>query len=779
MAQKLLAFLLLDNFNHFPTATPDEIHHVEQRDAEHPLYAYAAGRWAYYAYNEWEDQAIVESAKLLFAPTKTANFASFAADLFTKFKDPERGAKSLGYRFELSSAAGEDVIYRTLIVRDPSFTPLHLAALMSLPSICSCLLEHHSSVDAKSPIGTPIQCAVAGPLSLIDCIYVEVYVRDWIEQFMGPSRSENLSIQTIDCLCKAGADLSLSSNGPEPCRGLLQVAFAVTYSILDFSRASYLISQGISLVEADLEAFSAVMSNYEVTAGLIPPKMEESLKRFVLPLSGMIDVSAIHWQLCRQAWDLSVARQLAFALDSTPSGIDPRIEFTTKTLRQRVASNVENGEFNKLERLLKDPKSRLVGLVDCNGRSLMHLALESSCGNLQTVKVLLSNGWSVSKLNVNGETPLHCWTSYWGKTANDEDSDSSTNGGGNSDNTGEDEALIKTFIAHGATAVPRDENGNSIFHIWSDMPKRLRTFLKYDTDENISQALVAPNHDGYAPLSQALRLGHDESSLLLLHEGRKRQLDIWQSPIPVLLLAATGGCENAFRTMWKAGMRTSDKTTPVHYFGPRTSQNFVAYLNGLYPEACGLRIDGHLPVDNYLWKCFCQDRKDVSPVSSAVLEELVRPLLSLETSTHEGWLIWKYFASTIMQRMKQELRYHPDYIVTVATVIGCFRNLGILAAYETISQRSVVPSIFEDSLSSTQEYKFLSDLWPISTGLLLNILKATREKLQIWNEPWVIQLLKTCVRSGEFEHVKFLLSKRVSVYQQVGRSSVLETACQS
>ncbi|KAK1705982.1 hypothetical protein BDP67DRAFT_374491, partial [Colletotrichum lupini] len=162
LAVRCLEYLQLDNFNHLPTATSEELDYMKKRDGEYRLYSYAAEYWLCFAREEWTHPDLLAMAKRLFDPQKSTQFTSWVVKLASSLSC-YAFSKLSRESFGEPSQERIDIMVIDLIagVIHDSFRPLHFAATMSLPEISSFLLQTSDHHETKCMLGTPIKCAVS------------------------------------------------------------------------------------------------------------------------------------------------------------------------------------------------------------------------------------------------------------------------------------------------------------------------------------------------------------------------------------------------------------------------------------------------------------------------------------------------------------------------------------------------------------------------------------------------------------------------------------------
>ncbi|KAK2034811.1 hypothetical protein LX32DRAFT_633950 [Colletotrichum zoysiae] len=126
LAIECLRFIQLENFQGLCI----EQDQIQRRNKEFPMYQHAAVCWLTYVRGDLEDTRVVELAKSLFRPSKTPCFTSWALE----------AAWNLGlYEKEFF----KDLV---MVIVHHDFSPLHLAASLSLPKVLQYNVQSRDSV---------------------------------------------------------------------------------------------------------------------------------------------------------------------------------------------------------------------------------------------------------------------------------------------------------------------------------------------------------------------------------------------------------------------------------------------------------------------------------------------------------------------------------------------------------------------------------------------------------------------------------------------------------
>ncbi|KAI3532766.1 hypothetical protein CSPX01_13226 [Colletotrichum filicis] len=406
LAVRCLEYLQLDNFNHLPTATSEEIDYMEERDDEYRLYSYAAGYWLCFAREEWTHPGLLAMAKRLFDPQKSTQFTSWVVTLVLNLSY---------YAFGGFGQESIDMMAINLIaeVIHDSFRPLHFAATMSLPEISSFLLQTSDHHETECMLGTPIKCAVSclyGTLKHYEYFADELDRSARFQRYLGTDSLElSYTIETV------GLFLDMNLQAP---KDLLRVSLRDGISIRNLSVAQLLVDKGLVPTQSDLDYFKTVMNTAKDNGELYRiEKHLPSLCKFCEALSHGIDTSPLHLEFCQSAWE--------YCLLLTPSltdlegyNISSKVTDDARSLKTWAFDVVRwSSDITELQRVVDDQRVD-VSSISSPGQEdgLLHTlvrsgewASEDSGWFVQAEKILdllLGVGCSLSKRNRDGHTPL-------------------------------------------------------------------------------------------------------------------------------------------------------------------------------------------------------------------------------------------------------------------------------------------------------------------------------------------------------------------------------------
>ncbi|KAI0440894.1 hypothetical protein F4803DRAFT_552616 [Xylaria telfairii] len=164
-----LRFLQLQNFNILPHnimgSSWSILEYTQQRISKWPFYEYASIFWPIHSEHHWDKPDVLQLALDLFATPKSAFFTNWALEIGRHCSADARPVLFHGKRYQLERNKGralnEDWIFNlALCLLHDNFTPVHMAAILGLPKICSLLLDQGAQVNLESRFSTPLYCAV-------------------------------------------------------------------------------------------------------------------------------------------------------------------------------------------------------------------------------------------------------------------------------------------------------------------------------------------------------------------------------------------------------------------------------------------------------------------------------------------------------------------------------------------------------------------------------------------------------------------------------------------
>ena len=170
LAEVCLTYLNLDDFTQVDITDKEA---RTRRMKDYALRSYAVRNWRRHANDITADERIFHLIQQLFCPSKSSKFMTWAQDynllLYERYEDPETD--------DVSSIDAVNLRLATT-------GPLHYAAFVKLPELCTWLLHEGCEVNQSSSYGTPLQCTILDPEVLFAKTFCQWNVADEFEDVM-------------------------------------------------------------------------------------------------------------------------------------------------------------------------------------------------------------------------------------------------------------------------------------------------------------------------------------------------------------------------------------------------------------------------------------------------------------------------------------------------------------------------------------------------------------------------------------------------------------------
>lgn len=773
LARQCLKYLLLQNFSSLPAMDHELPGQIESRRTQNPFYSYAAVCWPVFAKDHWADEGLVKDAGVLFRPRKSANFISWALEL-TTFVACYNGRRSPSATFKYPPFDELEVyiqharrLFPQLV--DRKFTTFHMAAALSLPVICSSLVDNVDSIDARSGFGSPLQCAVQG-LCLAypnweymkDATFLNYhYHYYWQVKTNCPEFGRE---NTIRLLLGLGADHTTACSSPFSDRTLVTVSLDVGYWMMNLSAIAVLLDAGCEVKEDDLSKISWERSGFKHG-----PDDTYGLRDLITCLRSIIDRSPTHFGLCQAAWSLAIEMGCRFTQD--PAIVDTRISHSEDALAKTIFTSVREADIKILAEALKDPRANIASLTNEYEETIFDEWVWSLEGGdtqsmVTMLQMLLSAGMEVNRPSNDGLLPLHRFATEIPESYGDDDEDFAKLCD-----------IVSNFMRKGKGCSEQSRANRNIFHFGLRSIWLIKAVLERETEDSILTALRTRDDEGHTPITLALEAGRDDVAMLLLETGHFDPESL-RGPASVHALCVAGGAHRAFNSFLEAGIGKDstglEEASLLHHVGPKTSKDFVIQLVQLLPNGLRSRIDGKLPLDTYLEKCI----KCKSPAIDADVLELLLAPGSEELNQGEKKLVWEHFTLMIQGITRSgatndypQRQIEEGQKQVAAKSVRALLRLGFVQSYEEVTRvAGVLPFLkpLQDDLD---------DLWPISSEDIHDVLKQTVFLEPLRESGPMLRLLKAAVRSCDLGLVELLLESGISVHERIDEMSALEVAC--
>ncbi|UPK90862.1 hypothetical protein LCI18_001797 [Fusarium solani-melongenae] len=407
LATQCLRFLQLSNFE-TELIEGDTKHHlngddlIRERNEHYPFYPYSATFWMSLTRNGLDDPTLFNLANSLFHPSKTLQFTSWSRELVSTFMDYD-GRKPAGFRAGFRrgriltvTSESQNVAWNQRVL-DAGFRPLHMAAVLNIPEICSCLVSQGVPVNSRWGNIRPIDLAFASVIVFDEDFAASFGSYDFnpLTDFLPMSRRRNLTIE------------SLIQQGARPSNDLLGTKGYSTFSITakialilgDVTPISYLLSLGVVPDERELSFCSSCFCqmnpiNAEAKSSML------SLLRYLASETVCKDGWAkqlcsvvSHW--CAEVRLSSSERDALFDIELlTAGGILP----------SRLIQALANDDVELVKRYLATSE---IDVVECRheGGTLLHLAARNDACDV--FEFLIAAGCDPYCEDADGNLPIH------------------------------------------------------------------------------------------------------------------------------------------------------------------------------------------------------------------------------------------------------------------------------------------------------------------------------------------------------------------------------------
>lgn len=372
LAEVCLTYLNLDDFGQVDV--PDEEART-RRMKDYALRSYAVTRGLHYAVNrglhhaeaKWSNERIFHLIQQLFCPSKSSNFITWAQD-YTILLHEE------GWFRKISDIFSFDAVNLRLATTGP----LHYAAILVIPELCTWLIHEGCEVNQRSPCGTPLQCTIFGTEALTVGKVKMSQVLDYFKE------DEDIN-STLIILLESGADPNCYYDNGETKLSLLGLAAQLKWArgCLELLRHGAVVDE---YARTQFQRWEHLFDDYSediLTARTFRKDLDEN------------DYASI------------LERMFASDTFDKMSSLDSK----SQVLKFESSANIDHfrmaarfGQFGIVTELL------LSGSLDLNaaeigtGRTALHYAAEN--GHFNIVTFLLAHGADGNVVDADGRTPI-------------------------------------------------------------------------------------------------------------------------------------------------------------------------------------------------------------------------------------------------------------------------------------------------------------------------------------------------------------------------------------
>ncbi|RMJ04716.1 hypothetical protein CDV36_014616 [Fusarium kuroshium] len=757
LATQCLRFLQMKNFEP-KLIEADTKHHlndddlVRMRNEHYPFYPYSAIFWMHLTRDGLDDPTLFNLANSLFHPSKTSHFTSWSRELVNtlmghdgrSLHGGERNEPDLFLRIVLSPNQGVPWHQRIL---DVGFGPLHMAAALNIPEICSSLVSQGVPVNSRWDNIRPIDLAFASVIEFSGLL--PKHFESDILVFLPVNRRRNL---TIESLIRQGAR---PSNHLLYSRGNSVFSHTATISALlnDVTPIVCLLSLGAVPDDRELSIFDECFHRMDHTNAEAKSSMISLLR--VLDSESFGDEG---WakKLCSVVSRWCAKARLSF------SEHDPLFDAHRSPARDflpaRMIQAIVDDDVELTKRYLAASQIDAVEYRH-DGGTLLHLAARNDACDV--FEFLIAAGSDPYCEDINGRLPIHVHDFKSGIR------------------------FYETLKRLGISLLSPDTRGMTI---WHNLAKNR------PLDEQLFQKLIQLDREGTGCALQTRTLA-DETllSIVLRPEALVDMVeseriffslldvcselpDFWLSHGPIMDAAAYFGSGNVVRRLVEAGAEfepaIEGTRTPLHELSGLMPLQEAQMLVDAYQYAIEYKFRDLLPVEMYIvgsiWR-------QLAP-NPQVIKMLTTPGV-LRNKDAGGRTLWE-FVCTLPSQIG---RYELEMVLTklIDNIMMTMVELGAMKVYEERNQ--VCGVMLALGMASQYRSRPQEDAETAPCYIAVDTVHEMLRQAQYWasgrNSFSVQQFLELAIHRGDLEMVRLLLEHQVDIHCRFQGTSALEEAC--
>ncbi|KAF4449222.1 hypothetical protein F53441_7464 [Fusarium austroafricanum] len=255
LALQCLRFVQLKNIN-ISTYDRDRFFEEQQKlDSELPFYRQAAAYWPMLVregFDESNEPSVQQAAESLFCQPYVWKFRSWVYWFIVALSEVISEEIDQHELFEFSRS---ECVIAADVALDKQLKPLHLAAALNMPEICSQLIEQGSDTNGVCQLGFPLLLAEKSLLNTaVDT-----------EDLCADSRIFSLILSTVNrrnstikCFLDAGANSSDFPSHPQ----LFLDTIRISCHLQDFESVIGVLSHGITPTASDVKEFGSYLNEW-------------------------------------------------------------------------------------------------------------------------------------------------------------------------------------------------------------------------------------------------------------------------------------------------------------------------------------------------------------------------------------------------------------------------------------------------------------------------------------------------------------------------------------
>ncbi|GAP89886.1 putative ankyrin repeat protein [Rosellinia necatrix] len=807
LSQTCLRYLMLSDHAQKPRADMEYIESIRVRARTRPLYRYCSIKWvqcvAELSHEEkcdhtGVDDATLELIRALFDSRKSTSLCQWIIDyvdgrvseywqyllldLPNSAEDLTKSGIVGPWGFDIGAGVNihdkvlrapnsrekfDFVTFLTAVLR-PSFTPLHMASMLGLPSLCDYLLKQGAKVNLKSDFGTPLHCALGG-LDVFLCGDGFISRRP-IGKFFSLGNNLRPPViaqkKTVRLLLAAGARAAACFSTPFQRRTLMGLMHLSSRRMDPFHLVPDLVRAGLTIEAEDLNQMECWLRyNAEMPRLLDEPNERDtyvSLLKCLKSIDGKMDTTTRLY---------SIIYEFAKTHVFYGGDLTPEIAEVTDTSEDMLKSIIVNNDVMALEEILDNDDEDIQGLIktvkfNIQGDEWTPVHLACNSGSADVLEMLLKMGIDADPTTPNGRKPIHLAIAR-----NDGD-------------------ILRILLRQGLSTLAKFSYQGTIWH-WAAFQhgnaQVLRLLVTWAPD--MDEALQVVSDLGQTPIGVALDRNNREATKLLVNHCRTAAF--FKSYSPLYRLAAQLGCLEVVKKLIEVGIRPDGFDvklgSPLHYIHPKASVPCVELLVEIFPHCYQQRDNGQIPFQSLLARAVHEDVE----MNPQVFEVLLPACQDFEAKAMVSD-IWPFFCSKALLYIPKD----KSGVGWVEQTLAHLVEIGLIKTFEESCGVSVVVPF------ATELHKVISKHCPrwltICQGQIHDDMRETVPILNNWKrislillklasmtaywdsaskDDFVTRLLYHAVLHEDRSLLGILLQKGVDVHQRVDAMSALELAC--
>ncbi|KAK7935021.1 hypothetical protein PG985_000516 [Apiospora marii] len=744
LASTCVRYLTFKKFRCQTRYTSDGWLIAKRRREYDPFYAFAARSWRMlYKPIECTPLQPSEHLRLLFDPEEK----TYLQNWFVEYLIDKYAYRNEEYTFSTIAA----------YVTRQDVTPLHVAASLGLHSVCSWLIDAGVSVNAKSEVGTPLACALAGP---------EVFVG-------GPAKVTTLYNKTasphdigltIKRLMRDEIDLEVPSTEVSFSGRALQLC-QWTESCLPL----------IPFIGTPGALCTDMIPMLEGSELLYDGPVSHDIFQEILDADAKVNKNDSDANANKNDSNLaavaSYVRTKILSLGDWDYYGHLRGSFTPKSIKDEhfkdyVSVAAAQNRVDEMKVLVLDVRFSTLGMK----ADPLHVAMQAK--NFEIINVIMSSDIDFeSYMKKKGlKSPLLiCRTDHH-------------------------LPALRLFLDAGfdhLEPTPEDEDGpeagNTIWHL-AAANNALQILKALLVSENRLEALRTLSSAGRTPLTEAIEKNQEDAALLLLDECPKGEAAYFESSQPLLQLAARLGSDTLYQGLLQkgvtAGLDSPDGSTPLHYINWRIELSLLRRLL-LAHDVDKRRADGRTAAELFLLHINSKYRLhhwrpgDNHRVEHPVFDALFKKTPVYVEADKNNVPIWEFFCQWIIEppyrivQRKENRNIGEQLVVPAIKAMTAGVNNALLEYVAYRHQSAIIPVFV--ALVKLPDIHF-RETWVYEVVRI--ILDVSGDPASYRNTPVAIRLLKAAVMHGHTKVVRIMMSKGWDVFRREGLSCALEVACE-